>query len=423
MRTEQNIAGLILADSLANTDGDTKGDLTDNELGIVVVKDVSGTLSPGDLFTNNTNDKVADDEDAFQFLVNRADGSIELSDVIRRGDITSLKLESYSAPTEQIDYIGYDGENDTGSLEVIDDNSYYASLTFLGSTQHDFAMQNKLPMIYRSEESGNTQYSISAGIVKVFTSNMTYYRDGYRPVKTDVVTPTTNDVALGEGVDTLTFKEGSKGFTATDIDDATTNAALAVGDAIRLGTASDTPIYKIVSIDTANDIGVLDRPVTEDSTGLDTAYKRIPAADLATQECGVKIVGQTPDAIPGYVNFEPVYFNTGVFDMGTTSLSKTAVSPSRGIGSYQYIRQLEAELRGNEGIEYRAMPTLGAPRDSRVAESDTNASGFDVLAIGYTKKTPSSLGDLAYSKNQLYVAVDMTAGDETNIKAALGGEV
>ena len=423
MRKEQNIAQLLVASDFYNSAG-TLDDVTDNQLAIVCVKDLSGDLSPGQLFTSGG--QVVAEGDQFKLAVKRADGNVQWSDVVTKDGIYSLKHEAYSAPTEQIDFIGYDPVNDSGDLEVIDDNGYYASVTLLGSTKHDFARMEKLPAIYHSPESGNTGFSVAAGIASIFKANMEYYRVGYKPIKPEVVCDNAGTAldSLTAATGDITVKNNLKGIKAAS--DITGSGDITEGDLLRLGPNGDNTdgVYKVVSIDSGNNEAVLDRPYEQADATLDDANQtHIASGDISSAAFGVKIKGNTPDSIPGYVNFEPVRFNTGIFDMGSTNLSKSAQDASRGIGSYQYIQQLESQLKQNEGMIYRATPSLELPRDSYTSVVDANAGGFDVVSVDFRKKSANPLGDFTYSLAQVYIALDSDGSNNGNLATALGGEV
>ena len=131
--------------------------------------------------------------------------------------------------------------------------------------------------VYRSDATA-TGTEIAKGLAENLYNNVK--NEGEYRVKVERVSNGTL-LALGTGVDSIVFTNGSKYFTCTDIDDATANAALAVGDVIVIGTATTSPRYVITAIDTATNIGTIDVPFAgATATVLDTAYRKIAAAGV-----------------------------------------------------------------------------------------------------------------------------------------------
>ena len=414
MKSQKNTAQMFVASNLANVASDTIDSLETKEVGIECILDSAGTLDPQDLFTTSNK---ASTGSIFKIIAKRADGELEISDAIAFDAIKSVsKYEYAGGNTQQVDYIGYNAVTDSGELDVMSDNAYQVFIKLKGNTMYTFAMDYKINGSYVSGSS-DTQYGIASGIVNSFYTSLKYTRPDYNPLKFDVVSGD-DGTALGTGVDTLTFTKGSNKFTATDIDDDTTNSAMAVGDMIRLGTTVASPVYKITAIDTANNIGTLDRVVQEDSTGVDTAYELIPVASQAAANFGVKISGQDTAFKVGYMDAELTHFTTSISDFGDSPLARRAVAPVEDPGRPNAIAQLEAELEGSKGTQYRNDPKYEYPDVNQTQV--IGADGYDIVHIQFNKEYAGKFGDTSGIPNEIYVAIDETNDAAADFISAIG---
>jgi hypothetical protein len=326
-------------------------------------------------------------------VAQKINGQLVFSPFFTRGTSTVV-TQTYVAPVEQITYLGYNGTG--GQLDDEDGREYSLDL-YLNHTQGVF---NNTPMIKSvpawvapqaaGTASGTKQYLLASALVD--SLNRQFRRSPSQSVKGEIVCNNAG-TALGTGVDTLTFTAGSKYFTATDIDDATVNAALAVGDLIRLGTGVTDPVYKVVAIDTVNNVGTLDLPVATSSTGLDPAYERIPAASIGAAVFGVKFTGVTTSIkdpvseTPAQVNFKVTFdkilnaSDNGILPQVTATIVTTTPS-KEGIGTGAKVAVKEIYTTMNEGqpqvcayppTKYRKAALLTANYHQKVISSTNDA--------------------------------------------------
>lgn len=509
MKNQENTAQMFVVDGLAHDDNDKVADLTNNELGIQCLYDYNGTIAPPELFTDTD---TAATGDIFQFIVKRADGTTEVSQEIKWDNIVSVTTYEYvGGNTQQVDYVGYDAENDTGSIDVINSNAYFVGVGLYGNTMHNFSMGHKMNLIYKSGSSAS-QYNIAAGLVKNGYNSMKYERTNYKPFKFEVVCDNAGAV-LGTSVGTLTFVNGSNKFTADDIDDATGGgSALAVGDLIRVpdrhtmeieittgtggtlvttvagveastvfdtdinttvakhvtdhaadyaavgitmtastdtltfvkdngtpisdsvgtvtssddfagtatwATSKTDPVSKITALDTANNVGTLDREYRGESfSAEDLSFVRIAAASIAAADFGLKISGVNTGSVTGYIDTELTRFYTNIADCGDTDLSRSAVAGSEDPGRVAAVAQLEAELAGSKGVEYRNDPRYELPRNSFAQSLGVN--GYDIVHIKYTKDHSGAFGDKLDIPNEVYIAFDEDDNVTSNFTTAIG---
>lgn len=415
MKSQHEVSQLMIATNFAHADGDTFSDLENNELGLV---SMGGGEDVNTLYTDESGDTFGNGS-IFKAAVKRANGLHEFSDAIKAEDIKSISIYTYdSGVQEQVDYIGYDAENDSDAIDVANESQYHVSVLLYGENMADFARQEKLQIPYFSGASA-TQFGIASGIVSLAYQNMMYARVGYIPYRFEVV----SSIATGSATDItdtstgdITFTKDSKyAVAATDAD-----GEMSVGDYIRAGTGVKAPVYKIVSFPDATTIE-LDRPyrgATETFDAKDTSsdIEYIEAATANAGDFGVKIIGQTPTGVPGYFDSYVTSFKTSIATPSETTISRMAVKPVEDAGRTAAVAQLEAELMGARGVEYRTAPRYEFQRSTYA--SATN--GYDIVHINYVKTTKDSMGDDIHIPAELILAVDETNDVSGNIKDAIG---
>jgi hypothetical protein len=307
-------------------------------------------------------------------LVSSADFLI--SDVIRHDEVP------YSAAAEQVDNIGYIG---SGSLDIDAQNDTDYKLT-LDMKYNDglFAEQgNTYTYNYTSDSSAT-----SAEIASAFAARVN--ADSHNV--SAVMLCDNAGLALGTGcanADEIFIANGSTtmwGFD--DVDDATTNAAIEVGDYLRFSTSTlalTDAVYRVVSIDTTANTLELNMPFqgTTHSGDLDdTDIKRIPAATAATAKFGIKLTGEDLGYGNGWVVGEMPYmkvkWDTNTSGWGTTTVTKTTAA-SNGSGEYEQIAELEWFALGGHGVYDRAVghPVATAVNSLQAA----NAQNYDVVTL------------------------------------------
>lgn len=308
----------------------------------------------------------------------KADGTLDQSEIIPTAGIVRARAKSYTAGTNQVDYIGHNPVTNAGSIDADNSTHYLLNVRINEYGSKSIDNYEILSGEYFTDASA-TQAEIADGVACSFAASQADWDQERFTI--ECIAPITSDDALGTGVDALQFTNGSKFFTATDIDDATTNAALAVGDFIRVGTADTDPIYKITAIDTTNNIGTLSYPFQGATTSglVDTGAKRIPAADAATLDFGIKLAAKDLTAVPGKFDVEKIRFRTDLENFGSTTLTREATAAFVGLGSGAQVREHEWFARGNFGEMYRTgQPSLFDNDLIGVA-----ATNYDVLTIDY----------------------------------------
>jgi hypothetical protein len=397
METIKNFTQLFIVEKQTPTvglEGDVisaYGDLLDGEVAVCnylnVVQD--GASGGASLSFSGVN--------AFK-LIGRVGTKLIHSPLIKKGTITSWRVTGQSAEVQQLDYIGSNGT--TGSLDVITDNLYTIRLYIQESTIQGF-MQQKIKEGFYKSASSTTQYAVALGLVNSLVANYS------REPEEDLAFNRVNDgsrTAVPTGVDDVVFTKGSKYITATDVDDATATAALAVGDLLVVGTATTSPVYRIEAIDAVNDIITLDRAYTgATATIADTALKVILAAAIGNY--GIKIQGVERGFATGLRTTDPITWKTTI-DFGdgasTTVNETTAAYP--GIGTAQQVANLEKELQADNHV-YRSHVEGGVVDRAQVTPALIAAGElYDMCVLEYYDYIDSGLGVKVQSPGTIIIA-------------------
>lgn len=319
----------------------TRSDLATGQLGIFKV---GSTTAIG----TGATDLAAGDK--FTIAMKNSKGVIVETPVIEYNTMSAKQAVAYEAPAQRVRAIGFNGTS--GAIDDVNGEVYTAHI-FWKDNSCTFANGTPVKFATYEASAAATQVEIAAGLAASFNKN---FKKENPKLITAAVLLNNAGTALGTGVDTITLKNGSKYFTATDIDNATANAALAVGDYLRIGTAKTSPCYKIVAIDTTNNIGTLDTPYQGvNYAAVDTNFEVIAAADAATADAGVLLtaLATTADFQPGVIRYDFTEFEIELGSGCGATTQSSITSPSLGSGTYYEVAQNEWFLKGNRGEAWR----------------------------------------------------------------------
>lgn len=274
--------------------------------------------------------------------------NVEVSDVIVKSEVISAVGSNGSAKVEQISYFGFDGTS--SAIDVTNDNSYLLRLIFKSLLSSSNRGELFKYGAYASPLSGTTQVGIANGLVKSLVAN--FSREADTIIKPEILINSAG-LALGTGTATsatIQLNNGSAvvgGFA--NVDDATTNAAIAVGDYLRIGTAVTDPCYKVIAMDTTNNFLTLDHPYQGTTQTVDDpALERIAAATAAAADCGVKITGVSPTAVIGKFKPQVTRFELTVENDDVTPLTTPTVAYV-GNNTAEIVAEREFFYQGNKG--------------------------------------------------------------------------
>ena len=301
----------------------------------------------GTMYTEST----ADAGDLVQIVLGRGSSQEPLkSPVFSKADVTRVTRKAYAAGSVQLDYIGFNGS--TGSIEVNNSTVYRASINIIESPETTNGGVLVKDMSYSSDSSA-TQAEIADGLFASVVGN--FSRQDEKAIGFEMLMAAGSDTAVPTGTVSFTFTNGSKTISATDIDDATGTAALAVGDYLRIGTAATDEVYRITAIDATANTATLSVPFQGTTQSIvDSSLKVIVAASAATVACGIKLTGLTMDWTNGKITNK---LSRWALSLDADSFGATTVTnsttPSFGTGSYRQVAELEWFANGNNGDIYR----------------------------------------------------------------------
>jgi hypothetical protein len=145
---------------------------------------------------------------------------------------------------------------------------------------------------------------------------------------------------------TLDVRYGSVYVTAaTDID----NGGAVVGDYLVLSGVA----YKIVALDTTNQIATLDVPFqgTSNTALADASAGFITAANAAAGNWGIKITGRPLKFVVGKIAYRKARWVTSIQDFGATTITNSA-GAKEGSGTTEQAQEFEYFMRGNDSENF-----------------------------------------------------------------------
>jgi hypothetical protein len=412
MYTQKNVNYLVIGAAATKTTG-AIGAMNTGEIGIFTPEGVR--------ITEATAATSAAAE--FEIVAKLADGTIQKSPKYKKADIVKATVKAYTAGTVQTDYIGYNGT--TGSIDVINDNLYKIHIQVQELLKSNSDGRKFKYGAYESSSSA-TQAEIASGLLKSLINN--FSREAEKFIKFTMLADHAGTEAAG-AADTFVGNEGSKSILVTE-SGGVLPYLFAVGDYLRIGTATTDPIYKIVGTTvTVADGGVLtlDVPlqaaVSTSGTGV---VEYITAAQMATANCGIKMVGQALSFTPGKFNDEVAMWETQLVDFEDTTETFKSTAATRGTGTVNQVKQMEWFFQKNEGEPYaNSFSDTFAKRTN--ADSAVGGGGYDLLTLQFETKnvvafeqpvSPQSIV-LALPATAPNYAVTGTADDITDVLEVL----
>jgi hypothetical protein len=341
-------------------------------------------------------------------LVGRYDTKLVYSDFIKASEVVTYRGIATHAAAEQISYIGYTGSGN--SISVINANTYNLTIHFYQTGRTGQGRDEYIDIMYKSDDAA-TATSVAFGLMGNLVPSLKKQPES--TITADVI----NSVALVNNdrlAHALTVVNGSK--YATVATDWTTSAAVvpAVGDLLRLGSATGTnaavalgsPVYKIISFPGSALVVELDRPYTGTSAALtaSTSASVIPIANVGNY--GIRLTGVAPTWTLGKRPWQKVAFTIGLTNFGSTAITYSTASDT-GQGLEDQIKDLEWFTNGEGGDKYRG-DYMYQGYTSRVTSGHT----YDQLAITWIGggRNESISGSMRNPK-QLIIAND-TVFDE-----------
>jgi hypothetical protein len=369
----------------------------------------SGTITPGStnsgvagsvVIANMSNQVLTAstvvDYDKIKIIKDRG-ANLPLQQVVL--DLAAIKAyvgAAGQAATEQVSYIGYDGDN-TNTIQVLENNFYSIKLEH---TPNSFAY-GKRPANYKygtfQSPLGIAQNGIGAAIVA--NGLVASLIQNFRPNRTTdwrifaAVTVAGTRLAAGAS-GTLTFTKYSKVVKASA---AGATSLTIVGDYIQVApgaTATDGTVgtYKVAA-KSGNDLILENAFNGETVSGVAaTGLIRVPkaTAEGTTTAFGIKITGvkQKYD-VNRWRQYDKVRFNTFLdgFPNTTTPTLVTTTAAFDGTGVYEQVANDEYISWGDEGqVFVDQVPPLFREQDAVIGTQ------YNPVVLGWLDKLPSLIG-------------------------------
>lgn len=322
---------------------------------------------------------------AKQFIVAQSRGvagepKLLVSDVIDVAGIKGATAKVYTAATQQVDYIGYNGTS--GSIEVNADELYMINIyleEFITSS-HDgrYIKHGQF-----NSSSSSTQANIADGLTVSLTNN--FAREPKQLIKFERVNSAPTGSVTTAATGTLTATYGSKIVTASGGTPSTDFVSSSAGTYVRFGTALTSPVYKVVGVDdTGNGFITLDQPY-QGANATFTAGNAEFILAAAVGDSGIKLTGVAQPWSLERKFYKLVRWTTGLSEdaFGATVVTKS-VGAKEGSGEYRQVAELERFFQRNDNDNYRiGQPDLFDPRND--ATSAVTGGGYDIVQITYVQ--------------------------------------
>lgn len=337
-------------------------------------------------------------------FIHRQGTKLIQSDMIKAEDVINVTGSLVVAAVEQVTYIGYTGS--ANSISVINDNVYKLNLQFdtLGRTGRGNSWS--VDIMYKSDAAA-TQTSVAFGILANLVPSLKAQAE---PTVTVRLINSAALVANDRFTSTVATVKGSKFLTFSANFVTTSGLTMAVGDLIRIGSATDdadaavalgSTVYKVVTLVSAT-VVELDRPFTGTTVAANTAStdtSLIPAANVGNY--GIRITGVAPTWTLGKRPWSKVTFKVALTDFGSTVVTYTTAA-TLGRGGVQQIKDLEWFTNGEGGEKYR-----GDYMYQGYTSQASTATTFRQLCITWANDSRSeSIGGPGHNPKQLILAME-----------------
>jgi hypothetical protein len=361
-----------------------------------------------------------------QFMVVQGKGTgnpLMKSPVLTKGS-TKFTIAKHKAAVQQVTTIGYNGT--TGSLPTASNTDFWIKVR---KRDNDAANRSQPMSLFagpvRTDATGN---QAELACLLALSGNQNFKNEpanGY--LKFDLLCSNAGTEALG-AADTIVATEGSRKIVITE-SGGVLPYLFAVGDFIRLGTATTDPVYKITATTvTVADGGTLtvDRPVTASfapTAGTGTT-EYITASDAASANFGIVLTGK---AAPFNVNsFRDYYANRFTATFSDATVLVTATTGARnGNGVWQQVAMDEYMSYGFEGQN----DMLGVPPALRdqvvkipgVGSVTASTAKYSALDIAWTENI-NGLVTTAGAQGNVLVYLNLDSSGDLDTSTANNGE-
>lgn len=396
------------------------GLLAQGGLGIYGFADaVVGSLAAGtlgkDILLNDAGSNTADTGDVDDFvtggtneIITIAQGGsvvpVQIYGINRKG-VTRVTKQAYSAPVQQVSFIGFNGVSGSINMPTVTQGS---EATLLAVQQE----ASTVDQIRSQEDYGAGNFAAATSEYSVLAAVVTNINTAFTKTHTAFIVGNGTFTNTATNTGTLTLTNGSNVLSFASAVPASTWVA-AVGQFISIAntavgalagaaaTAVNGTIYRIAGL-TATEI-ILDRPYggasgTISQTNVQAGYISLLTS---TTSLGIKLVSDFTTrvynyAVQGLLQNAPVT----AYYIGSTSGTQVQ-APSQGLGTGAAVVAIEEGLiayRGQLDSVDRRMKQL-----TRYASSSTNYVAYNIQFIMTTQTTGAPHNKSEYSSITIFV--------------------
>jgi len=411
MHNKKEVKKVLVASNCTRTVGLTPANLAINlGAGEIIVLDERGNIV-------NTAAK-AKAASGIKLMQGITGGGVYMTDLIQKNKVNSFKGFKFRQSKEQRVALGYNGTS--GSIDLVDDNSYSLIIEYdnTGSAiQNDFDFHK---LVYKSPLSGTTQYMVAKALANQYAANIDYITNFN--IKVNVISDATPGTGLG-GCEVI---EGSKAISYT-------TGTPVVGAVYSIPGKTGTPyrdelngIYEAVSIDTVNNIVILDKEY-QNMTQSGIAIGVI--ADTTTDDYGIVIEGKVNKFNVGFGDYVKTFTHIQRDNFGVTTFtdSGTGFEIDLGNGRHESVSIEEFYYQGN-------VRDAGIHREfAQYVKETKNGYGYSGITIDFYSNEKINLGESNGSSKNITIFTergnyqdieDSTAGTAygTNIITGTGAD-
>lgn len=257
-------------------------------------------------------------------------GAMRKSDVINKNNVVTIKVKGYSEPTEQIDFIGYNGSS--GAIAETNENDYFVHLKWNGGDRgFEFPQQNFILAHYKSDASASG-LEVASNLVEVLAADARKKKE--RDFKAEITSngnatevAATDMIKLTKDSKTVSFFAGEgTATTGTIAADALLAIPSSEGRTFRFTAGADAHIVYIGDWST----GV----IADAGTQAQNATAIVAAINADTSNaCKFTAATDSNDVVitymPDYYNVPPVAYNDTGNDMLAMTISTGNAVPVR----------------------------------------------------------------------------------------------
>jgi hypothetical protein len=405
MFTEKNVLHFAVGSNQAAYKAGDLDSLAVGQIAVVSIANVVDNL--GDAVTGRV-----------RLVYKSSDGELIFSPVIDTAYITTNTAVEYTAATQQLSYIGYNGSS--GAIDATDNNLYSLDIEI----EEDLMMLAPHPYIkaaFYTTSTGATQEGIAGELIKNLVNN--FSRDAEDRIRFSRL----SDAATEADVvgTTAAVAHGSRQVTL-----GVTYTGLVINDYLSL----DGVLYKVINI-VGNTTITLDIPyqgITELIATGDAL--RVTNANAIAADWGIRFQGLARTNFrEGVYKYQVYGFKlltsegehtgsnpTTTRTWGATNFT-TAVQANKGIGTYEETAEIEWFAQGNrgDGIRVESYSPARLIRKDVVQEA---GKGYDYITLEWNDNYQAQIGNVALSFKQLIIAThsDATGTVHADLKTAFG---